>query len=117
MAGVSLLRTYPSSVGSLLIDNIHGKLLAIKQSQGRKSMPKLHRNAFGGPDPLGMRICALPQTPSRNVGHFYSDGEQRRGLLIRKGKHTSKGDGREGRKERRDGKGEGGNCPPPSQGE
>jgi len=30
------------------------------------------------------------------------------GLLIRRGKHTSKGDGREGRKERRDGKGEGG---------
>ena len=85
-------------------------------------MPKLHRNAFGGPDPLGMRICALPQTPSRNVGHFYSDGEQRRGPTYKEreatgGSYTSKGDGREGREERRDGKGGEGNPPQKSRDE
>ena len=49
----------------LLMDNKHRKMLVIKQSEGRKFMPKMHQNKFGGraaPGPAG-GAYALPQTP------------------------------------------------------
>ena len=48
---------------SLLMDNKHRKLFAIKQSKGCKFMPKMHQNTFGGrapPGPAGQSLCAPP---------------------------------------------------------
>jgi len=49
----------------LLMDNKHRKMLVIKQSEGRKFMPKMHQNKFGGRAPPGPAggAYALPQTP------------------------------------------------------
>jgi len=40
-------------------------MLVIKQSEGRKFMPKMHQNKFGGRAPPGPAggAYALPQTP------------------------------------------------------
>jgi len=54
-----------------------GKLLVIKQSKGCKSMSKMHQNTFGGQ----ALLMGCPRPPSRSGGA------------------TSKGDGREGRRE------------------
>jgi len=99
------------------------KLFTIKQSKGCRFMPKIHQNAFGGRVPPGpiRAAYALPETIYPQWGGLLlrggseGEGEEGRGLVmreVRKGKRpTFKGDGREGRKERGDGKGGEGNPP------
>ena len=57
------------------MENKHGKLFVIKQSEGCKFVPKMHQNTFGGWAPTG---------PAR--------GELMEGLLLR-GRREGKGRG------------------------
>ena len=47
----------------LLMNNKHGKLFVIKQSQGCKLMPKMHRNAFGDRAPPRSTAGEFIRTP------------------------------------------------------
>ena len=49
------------------MDNKHRKLFVIKQSNGCKFMPKMHRNTFGSrtpPGPAGELMRSPPDSPA-----------------------------------------------------
>jgi len=66
------------------MDNKHGKLFVIKQSEGCRFMPKMHQNTFGGRGTAG---GAYARPSSRNEAYFLRKGGKGRegriwGLLL-----------------------------------
>jgi len=54
------------------MDNKHRKMLVIKQWEGRKFMPKMHKNTLGGRAPPGPAggAYAFPRAPRHNGAYF-----------------------------------------------